>query len=377
MRRRTLLGVIAVAVLGAACAQRPPVGSPAASPSTEPATEAAPNDPAPTPTGAAAWQHLAMVTDFLDEGAAAVAVEDARALAKAWRRYDFDVAAPQIEFDRRFVLLVLQPDDACPDEVIGLDVEDRRLHVEWLAPPGGCIQPLIHRVHAIAVHRGYVPPEFDVVIAEPYADSAAPTTITLQPYDGPAAPPPSQPPQAMTEAEVDAVFAGHAVRRCTPKDEVVPPLPAGAVVDERNEVEEEASMQAVIDWLRANGWDLEREVLPIMDRRENLRPQLRVDADRVKRLQRQVDAEFGKGTVVVDANRYRMADIAAAQQALQPLMGGEGPGSIWSSTGLPGPVKLSMVDPTREALDAIAATVDPSLVCVDVELSGVPRRGGG
>ena len=369
---RTLIGLAAVAVLTVGCAGRLPTPSSATS---SPPTEQ--SQPPAAPTGPAAWQHLAMVEDVLDDGAAAVALEDARAVAAAWQRYGFDEPPPQVDFDRRFVLLVLQPDDACPDELIGLDVVDGRLHVEWLAPPGGCNQPLIHRVHAVEVHRGHVPAEFDVVIAAPYADSATPTTITLQPYEGPAAPPPPQPPQAMTEAEVDAVFAGHDVRRCTPQDDVVPPLPPGTVIDERNEGDEEALMQSVIEWLRANGWDLQREVVPIMDRHDNLRPHLRVDADRAKQLQRQVDAEFGDGAVVVDANRYRMADIVAAQKALRPLMGGDGPGSIWGSSGLPGPVRLSMVDPTREALDRVAATVDPSLVCIDVELSGVrgPRDG--
>jgi hypothetical protein len=360
MPRIATVGIMLAMVLTmSACAGRG-AGSPAA-PSTDAATSA----------DAAAWVHLAPVDGLLADSTAAAAVEDAPALDEAWSRYGFDGAPPTIDFDHRFVLLVLQPDDACPDELIGLEVTDDRLQVEWLPPPGGCQLPLIMRIHAVDVHRGHVPAVFTVALEEPYATEAEPTQIQLTPYDGEPAPPPPAPPRAMTDAEVDAVFDGHAVRRCTPDDDVVPPLPPGAVVDERSEAAEEALMQDVMAWLRDQGWDMDREVVPIMDRHDNLRPHLRVNADRAERLQRQVDREFGDGAVVVDANPYDLEAIAAAQEALTPLMGGDGPGSIWASSGIPGPVKLSMTDPTREALDAIAATVDPALVCVEVDLSGV------
>jgi hypothetical protein len=364
MPRWTGLGLaLALVLTAAACAGRAP---------TPPASGGAAESPqAPASDSAAAWRHLATVNGTLRDGSAAVAVEDAEALARTWADYGFDGAPPTIDFGPRFVLFVLQPDDACPDELIGLEVTDGRLQVEWLPPPGGCQLPLILRIHAVDVHRGHVPAAFTVALDEPYATEAEPAQIQLTPYDGEPAPPPPAPPRAMTEAEVDAVFDGHAVRRCTPEDDVVPPLPPGAVVDERNEAAEEALMGDLMAWLQDQGWDLNREVVPIMDRHDNLRPHLRVNADRAERLQRQVDREFGDGAVVVDANPYDLAAIAAAQEALTPLMGGDGPGSIWASSGIPGPVKLSMADPTREALDAVAATVDPALVCVDVELSGV------
>ena len=360
------LGVVLVLAACAGRGGRAPASSelPAAAPSAVGAPD--------TADGAVAWRHLAMDEGMLNGGVAAEAVEDADALEAAWRRYRLDGDPPEVDFTDHVVLLLLQPDDACPDELVGLDVAVDTLAVQWLAPPGGCDQPLIFRVHAVEVHRGHVPSTFTVALEEPFADEAEPAVIRLTPYGGGSAPPAPEPRAAMTEEEVAAVFEGHPVRRCTVADEVVPPLPPGTVVDERQEGDEEAMMDRVIDWLRREGWDLDREVVPIMDRHDNLRPHLRVDADRAEALQRQVDAEFGAGAVVVDPNLYVMAEIAAAQDAVRPLMGGPNrPGRIFSSTGIPGPVKLGMVDPTRAALDEIAATVDPSLVCVEVALSGV------
>lgn len=153
--------------------------SPAAAP---PATAATPD--------AVAWTHLATVEGMLKDSAAAEAAQDRRSLAQAWRRYGLDGTPPEIDFDHRFVLLVLQPDDACPDELIGLDVVGGALQVEWLAPPGACHLPLIYRVHAIAVHRAHLPTSFTAALDEPYAADAETTTIKLAPYDGQPPPPP-------------------------------------------------------------------------------------------------------------------------------------------------------------------------------------------
>ncbi len=97
-----------------------------------------------------------------------------------------------------------------------------------------------------------------------------------------------------------------------------------------------------------------------------------IDNGQADTVRRRLDDVFGRNAVDVYANPYDFQEVDKAQREVDDLMGGEGPGSIVSSTGVPGPVELGMIDPTREALDWVAATVDPSLVCVYPVLSGVP-----
>ncbi|MGH3443348.1 MAG: hypothetical protein ACRDUY_15155 [Nitriliruptorales bacterium] len=363
-----------------------------------------------------AWEHLARVEGQLPGAEMGAALNDQLALSDAWEQYGFEGSPPDVDFATSFVLLLAQPDDACPDELVRLEVVDGTLEVAWLPPPGGCDQPLIFRVHAVRVHRGQLPSRFTVPVPQYYEGDLHEVSLELPAFDG-TAPPPPEPPRAMTEAELDAVFQGHAVQRCTADDELVGrgevdgPLsddpevaeaqqaradfgvpsdeattrramaePRGEGADhaaplfpEEVAAEEERSRLSnrVMEWLVANGWDPEREVVGIIDRRGDGRFHVRVDADRAEELQRELDREFGVGVVGVDANPYPLAAIAEAQRAVARLAGAEGPGAIVSITGIPGPVEVGMVDPTREALDRIAETVDPALVCVAPALSGV------
>lgn len=364
-----------------------------------------------------AWEHLGHVEGQLPGAEMGEALNDQESLADAWKQYGFEGSSPDVDFATSFVLLLAQPDDACPDELVRLEVVDGTLEVEWLSPPGGCDQPLIFRVHAVRVHRGQVPSQFTIPVPQYYDGDLHEVTLELPSFDG-VAPPPPQAPQAMTEEELDAVFKDHPVRRCTPDDEIVGrgevdgPLsddpevadaqqaradfgvPSDeattrrAMAEPRREgvdypaplfpeevaADEERSRLSnrVMEWLAANGWDYEREFVGIIDRHGDGRFHVRVDADRVEALQRDLDEEFGVGAVGVDANPYSLAAIADAQRVVSELASGRNePGAIVSITGIPGPVEIGMIDPTRGALDHIAETVDPDLVCVAPALSGV------
>lgn len=337
------------------------------------------SDAAPPDT---AWRHLATTEGMLDGNVTAAAVESADGLAAAWDEYRLPEGAPEVDFDRRFVLLLGQPDDACVDELTRLEVEEGSLQVEWLSPPGACPQPLVFRIHAVEVDRRHVPERFEVAFPEPFETEADPVTIEVATAEGDA-PPPPEPPDSMTEEELEAVFAGHSVRRCTAADEPLPPEAHGDPIDDTEEYTEAPEEQQALDlvddvrrWLRSNGYRDQVDYIPFIDRREGVRPGLWVDNGAAAKVQRELDAAFGRGTVHVEDHAYDFEAVQQAQDDLMPLMGDDGPGNIVSSSGLPGPVRIGMVDPTREALDQIAAAVDVSVVCVDPELSGVGAEAG-
>lgn len=400
--------IVVVAALCVACA-----------PDQPPAVTIQPGQ-TPAASGGVAWRHLATTEGLPQGSAAAEAVESANALRQAWKRYGLPESPPEIDFDRSFVLLLGQPDDACIDELIGLEVRDGRLRVEWLPPPGGCNEPLIFRIHAVEVDRRHVPGEFKVAFAPPYEQDAKPVTINVATGEGDA-PPEPEPPAAMTDDDVDAVFAGHAVRRCTKADERVGdeavdgPLsddPAVAKAqkeranfgvpndeattrevmasDERNdeygfplldaELQQDVRASERTDdvrrWLRDHGYRSNVDFVVFLSRSNGIRPGVWVDGGQADEVRRRLDAEFGKGAVLVEENGYDFEAIDKAQRDLGAIMGGSGPGSIVSSSGIPGPVAIGMIDPTREALDRVAATVDPALVCVGPALSGVGAATG-
>lgn len=389
--------VVVVVTLCAACAAgEPPAAAPAAN-------------------GEVAWRHLATTEGMLDASAAAQAVESAADLSDAWERYGLPGSAPATDFDRSFVLLLGQPDDACVDELIALDVRDDKLRTQWLPPPGACAQPLVFRIHAVEVDRRHVPAQFAVAFAPPFERDAEPVTITVAAAGG-KAPPAPEPPAAMSDGDLEAVFAGHTVRRCTKADErlgnrtVDGPLsddPAVATAqkeranfgvasdeattrdvmasDRRNdeygfpltEAELQQDFRAsertddVRAWLNRRGYRADVDFVVFLSRSDGIRPGVWVDGGRADEVRRRLDAAFGDGAVFVEDNGYDFEAISKAQRDLGDSMGGSGPGSIVSSTGIPGPVALGMIDPTREALDRIATTVDPSLVCVEPQLAGV------
>lgn len=369
------------------------------------------------PGDTAAWVHHGQVEGVLDGRAAAQAVTDAAAWADAWDRHGFDGPRPELDFDHRIVLLLGQADDACPDELVDLEVVDGRLEVVWLPPPGGCNQPLIMRIHAVEVHRGHVSERFTYGLDEPFTDELEPATIELPPYDG-TAPPPPQPPQAMTDEEIDAVFAGHPVERCGPQHELrrtgevdgplsddpevaaaqqaraqfgvasdeatvrallEDPPPAGVedygfpLTPEEFEQDRRATetAQRVAEWLQQEGYE-ERRVVPMIDRSEGIRAVVVVGADDEAALRDALADRFGDDTVEVRVSPWPPAEVAAAQDTLTERMGEIDPhAQVTFVSGPPGPAEIGLVDPTRAALDAIAAVVDPALVCVSVETSGV------
>jgi hypothetical protein len=128
-------------------------------------------------------------------------------------------------------------------------------------------------------------------------------------------------------------------------------------------------------FLRQQGYRSNVDFVPYISRATGVRPGFWVDGGAAPKVQRLLDDEFGNGAVLVVENRYDFEAIDKAQRDIGDLMGGDGPGSIVFSSGIPGPVELGMIDPTREALDRVAATVDPSLVCVEPTLSGVTTDG--
>ncbi len=129
---------------------------------------------------AEAWRHVQRVDGMLPQRAAAIALTDPEALSQAWAEHGFRGAPPRVDFADRFVLVLLQLDDGCPDELVRLEVIDRRLRVKWQRPPGGCIEPLIYRLHAIDVSRRHVPASFTVAVPPQYDDLAKPTRIRLR-----------------------------------------------------------------------------------------------------------------------------------------------------------------------------------------------------
>ena len=414
--QQTVVVLSMMIMLVAACSPGPPdvslggAGNPSAAPS-------APTVPAATGEGGGdvAWRHLATAEGVLGGSAAAAAIESAVDLKAAWERYGLSDSAPDVDFERSFVLLLGQPDDACVDELIGLEVRDGALKVRWLPPPGGCDQPLILRIHAVEVDRRHVPARFDVAFPEPYEQHAERVTIRVAAVDGEAPPPPA-PPTAMRAEDLDAVFAGHEVRRCSKADERLVDAPVdgplsddpkiakaqrgragfGVASDEastreafakpggiedlgfplteaewRQDTQASALLDDVRRWLRKQGYRPDADFVPFVSRRDGIRPGVWVDGGTTAQVEGLLANEFGAGAVDVEENPYDFEAINKAQHDLGAIMGGDGPGSIVSSAGIPGPVEIGVIDPTRETLDLIAETVDPALVCVSPALSGV------
>ena len=325
-----------------------------------------------------AWGQLGVVEATLPERAAATVLEEPAAIADAWARYGFDGAVPSIDPDTEVMLLVGRADDACPDELIGLAVVDGRLDTDWLEPPGGCDQPLLTWLYAVQAYRGVLGDGFTYALDEPFTGELAAVTIELPPFDDDGSRPAPTPPQAIPDSEVDAIFADHPIRRCGPDDD--PIAEAFGPLDEpvgEFDPDQEAALGHVDDamaLLADAGFAPHRDVTGLIDRSTGTsRAAVVVHAPEADTVQELLDAELGPGTVTVWADPWDAREVQAAQEALGALMGpaSDGPGAIVATSGAPGPVVIEMVDPTREALDAIADRVDAELVCVEVLRSGV------
>ena len=445
MAPRRLVAMLTVLVL-AGCAGSEPTAT-GSTPTADDATAAPAGTATPSVTAApasadpadAAWRHLGMVEATLPGMVMAEALTGAQSLEEAWQTYGFGrsepvpgatpatgTPAPAVDFDHRFVLLLAQPDDNCPDELVGLHAADGELVADWLPPPGGCEQPLIFRLHAIDVHRGHVPSTFAVSPPEHYADDLQRVQISLEPYEGDA-PPPPEPPTQMADADLDALFKATGVPRCGPDDlrlgepQVDGPLSDDPEIAEGQQRRAEYGLPSDPDATRAALENPAPETLPIerdapmtaaeaeaelartdladraaraldsagVDRGRDVEILIdrfgRYDDDRgvvvlaaedeVPTTQEILDAELGAGQVTVTSTGFDPAEQRRVADELVPLMrsGDTGPGAITSTSGSIGPVVIGMVDPTREALEEIAATVDPRLVCVEPQLSGVPQ----
>jgi hypothetical protein len=367
-RTSTTIATVALGVLLAACGG-----------TTDPAGPSSTRGAAGETSDAqlAAWEHLDVVEAVLPDRAAATVLQTDVDITDAWDRYGFAGEAPFIDVEHDVLLLLGRPDNACPDDLVSLRVDAERLATGWLEPPGGCNDPLLLWLHAVRVHRGVLGTGFSYAPEAPFTDELTEVSIELPPYDGDAPPDPALP-EAMSEAELAAVFDGHAVARCGPEHR---PIEAAFGAPDReisefdpDQTEAIETLDRALPFLAGEGYAPDRDVTGLIDRSEGPAHAAVVvheaDVDAVQAL---LDAEFGAGGVRVWADPWNPAQIHAAQETLLDLMGPatDGPGAIVGLSGPPGPVTIGMVDPTREALDRIAAVVDPTLVCVDVELSGV------
>lgn len=422
MRTRRLAVTTCVVLLLAACAGSRPAGeggNPAAGATAPGPVDA---DPASAPAELA-WRHLGMVEATLPDRRMAKLVTDAAQLTDAWQTHGFAGDAPAVDFDHRVVLLLAQPDDACPDELARLDAVEGELVVEWQSPPGPCNEPLILRLHAVEVHRGHLPSEVAVSPPELFAGDLEPVTISVPAGDGPpsAAPPVPDPPAAMTPQALDAVFAGTGVAQCDPDDlRLGAPQVDGRLSDDpavaaaqRQRADEglpsdEASTREALEHpealelyeatvtpeeaaaerarsaladeaaqaLQAAGVAVHEDAEILIDRfgryGSDRGVEVFVGEDDVDATQDILDRALGEGKVTARYNGFDPAEQRDVQEALASLFdsGSTEPGAITSTSGSIGPVVIGMVDPTREALEEIAETVDPSRVCVEPQLTG-------
>ncbi|MCC5950201.1 MAG: hypothetical protein JJT89_17250, partial [Nitriliruptoraceae bacterium] len=348
-------------------------------PSLDPIGEGPSSGAQTTDGGEVAWEHLGVVEGVLDEQRAAAVLTSDAEVEEAWGRLGFEGDAPTLR-DDRVLLLLGRPDDACPDDLVELGVDDDRLTTGWQEPPGGCEQPLILWLHAVDVHRAVLAPGFTYGPDEPFVGELDEVTIEVEAASGDA-PPAPEPDQAMSDEEVAAVFADHPVRPCGPEHDPIAAAfgdPDRAIDDdvltEDNAAEGAAieGVEAALTLLEGQGWEPDLQVTGLVDRSEgDARAAVVVyeaDADEVQAL---LDRELGAGTVTVWADPWDPEQVRAAQRELTSLMDADGgPGAIVSASGAPGPVALGMIDPTREALDEVAAVADPALVCIEVLRSG-------
>ena len=77
-----------------------------------------------------------------------------------WESVGFDGQPPAVDFERRIVVSITMPDDACPPELAGFDREDDLLTPVFAEPAVACNRPLIPKSYVVAIDRAAVAPRF-------------------------------------------------------------------------------------------------------------------------------------------------------------------------------------------------------------------------
>lgn len=388
----------------------------------EPVTPSEGSDAEPSPAETvhtdAIWFDVLAVSDHGDPDDRIALVQTAEELRTAWERRRFDGDPAAVDFAEHIVLVLTRNEDACPDDLVEARLTDGVLETTWLPPPGPCNEPLIQTAFAVALHRGDLPESFRVVLREgDHYGGDKERLVELPPYDGPPAPAPSPPPRQTSDAELDAVFAGHSLRRCDQMPDFRTPPRIDGPLSEDPEVAEiqrrraefalpsdEATARRLRDDPQANtafGFPMtEAEFNELMSRN---RPEFSTELNERYLVDHadtyaftMIDQAAGGMVVVaftgdVDGHRRRLAELfpdvpmrvaeaPATQAELQEAQKrlherfphGQRPRIQGSGGGGPY-LEISVLDPSREDLDALAAAVDPAWACVDPVLSGLPR----
>lgn len=416
--RRLLAGVLLSGLALAGCGEQP----------AEPRSDEPGAEPGSTPDAAdrtaelhpdAIWFEVAGVSREADGQGEILPAGDAGELTPLWRRHRFDGEPPGVDFDQHIVLVVTRPEDGCPDELVEARMRDGELTFTWLPPPGPCTSPLIPTAFAVVLHRGDLPERFTVLQPEHEGHGGdVRAEIELPPYDGPPAPEPSPPPRAMRADELDAVFAGHALRRCDEMpDYGTTPEVDGPVSDDPEIAEiqrrraefalpsDEARARELRDNPEANrafGFPMtEAEFDEIMNRNRpefGERFQTEYVVEHADTYGFSLIDQAAGGVMVVgftddlDGHRERLAArfpdlpirvvqavvtqqrLQAAQEELHRQFTHDGSPAVLHSGAGGTHLTIGVLDPTREDLDAIAGVVDPAWSCVDPVLSGLRDR---
>ncbi len=114
---------------------------------------------------ATGFEVLAVGTDVAFMGRVD-AVTGADHLESMWRFYRLPSPVPAVDFDEAIVVFYARAEDACPDDITGLDVEGTEVAPVFTPPEGFCAQPLVSTAYAIAINRSVVPERFTAILPE-------------------------------------------------------------------------------------------------------------------------------------------------------------------------------------------------------------------
>jgi len=85
---------------------------------------------------------------------------DRAMLDELWVAYAIPGDPPDVDFGRYVVLFYNRTDDACPDDLLFMHMEESRLIPEFRSPFGSCLQPLIPTSYAVSIDTSTVPERF-------------------------------------------------------------------------------------------------------------------------------------------------------------------------------------------------------------------------